>query len=154
MLNHNYYVFTDSFYCNIPADQTIWMRMVKNSSQCVPMVECEVLQPHEDKSILAYSSCYVKKPFYSYLTLRLLAELFPVTIHVLLNVATIVATRETSIGRGNVGHQFAFNAIGVLVFSTLLGSINHVVDVATYVVPIITFSIAFLVAAVAVLLST
>lgn len=118
------------------------------------MVECEVLQPHEENSILADSSCFVKKPFYSYVTLRLLAELFPVTIHVLLNVATIVATRETSIGRGNVGHQLAFNAVGVLVFSTLLGSINHVVNVANYVIPIITFSIAFLVAAVAVLLST
>lgn len=128
--------------------------MVKNSSQCVPMVECEVLKPHEEQSILADSSCYAKKPFNSYVTLRLLAELFPVTIHVLLNVATIVATRETSIGRSNVGHQLAFNAIGVLVFATLLGSINHVVDVATYVIPIITLSIAFLLAAVVVLLST
>lgn len=128
--------------------------MVKNSSQCIPMVECEVLQPHEERSILADSSCYIKKPLYTYVTLRLLAELFPVTIHVLLNVATIVATRETSIGRGNVGHQLAFNAVGVLVFSTLLGSLNHAANVANYVLPIVTCSIAFLAAAVAVLLST
>jgi hypothetical protein len=136
------------------------IRAIKNQTCTTPAVECHIAEPFKSSSILSVIRRIehfrgIELQYDHYVTLRIIAELFPVIIHMLLNVAVIVATRETSVGRGNVGHQWAFYPIGVLVFASVIGLVNHVLpgDVDAYVVPILTFSITCFVCAVIVLFS-
>ena len=100
---------SDNFKCNIPEPQKLWMRFYMNSSHCKPMIECEIYEPYENfDSFLMGSRCYKSvgnnsEMFSLYLIIRSFADLFMITAHSLFNVAIIVATRETSIGRGNIG---------------------------------------------------
>lgn len=57
----------------------------------------------------------------SYYVIRLLAEIFPTAAITLLNAAIIVATRETSTGRGDVGRQLAFGSLGWGAIPLILG---------------------------------
>lgn len=149
--------------CNIPAQQVEWMRIlqtVRNTSNCIPVVECHILDPYSPSSILsvierAESFNETELQHDLYFTLRIIAEIFPVIIHMLLNIAIIVATRETSVGRGNVGIQWAFYPIGVLIFASVIGLINHAMpnDCDKYFAPILAFSISMFVCAFVVLLS-
>lgn len=49
--------------------------------------------------------------YWSYLLIRSIADIFPVSIIVLLNTAVIIATRETSTGRSEIGRQLAWGAL-------------------------------------------
>lgn len=127
---------------------------------CAPAIECLVDNIGEAGSILEDKSCLRKAPYISYTILRVLAELFPVIIHTLLNISIIVATRETSVDRGNVGHQWAFYPIGILFFANFLGLLNHLIvtpgetDVTNRsLITMITFPITMFVAAIVVLFS-
>lgn len=131
------------------------IRLKDNASHCTPAVECLIQGPHEIGSILEKSS--VKRdevPFTCYLTIRAIAEIFPLIVHLLLNISIIIATRETSVGRGNVGHCLAYYPIGVLVFSAAIGITNHLIpySINTFFVPIITFAVTMLVCAIIVVL--
>ncbi|XP_055530510.1 uncharacterized protein LOC129721677 isoform X1 [Wyeomyia smithii] len=112
----------DGFSCNIPEKQVIWMKLLINSSNCTPKIECEVHNPYDNEdSVLAESVCMkiVGDPettFWSYLLLRSFADAFPLAVIVLLNAATIIATRETSTGRGDFGRQIVWGAIGWALF--------------------------------------
>lgn len=121
----------------------------------MPVIECLIRDAHEMGSILQEdkSIIYHQVPYETYYPLRIVAEIFPIVIHMLLNIAIVIATRETSVGRGNVGHQWAFYPIGVLVFSTVLGLINHAVDITQFWIPMITFSVTMFVCAIVVLMS-
>ena len=133
------------------------LRLKDNASHCSPAVECLILNPFELGSILEQDPHNVLQqvPYGSYLTLRIIAEIFPLIVHMLLNIAVIIATRETSIGRGNVGHQLAFYPIGVLFFASILGAVNHLIpsDVQPFFVPIIVFASTMLVCAIVVVFS-
>lgn len=52
--------------------------------------------------------------------IRIIADLFPVSIITLLNTAIIIATRETSTGRADVGRQLAWGALGWFLFVLIL----------------------------------
>lgn len=133
------------------------MRLKDNASACVPAVECLIESRNDNANLLKEKRTvvYHEVPYDSYYPLRIIAEIFPIIIHMLLNIALIIATRETSIGRGNVGHQWAFYPIGVLVFSSALGLVNHLIPdtVQPFFVPIIVFSITMFVCAIVVLFS-
>jgi len=129
----------------------------ENISDCSAYIECIVDLPYGKASILERerSVYYKAAPFDLYVLLRVLAELFPVIIHMLLNISVIIATRETSIGRGNIGHQLAFYAVGVLVFASVIGLANHLFadDIEQFLIPIATFAVTMFVGAVVVLFS-
>lgn len=59
--------------------------------------------------------------YWSYLTVRAIADIFPVSIIVLLNTAIIIATRETSTGRSELGRQLAWGALAWVIFPLILG---------------------------------
>lgn len=127
---------------------------------CTVTTECMIEDPFGKESLLRSINREEITPelplqFDLYMTLRIIAEFFPVIIHMLLNIAIIIATRETSVGRGNVGHQWVFFPIGVLIFASVIGLINHTIpqDVEQYFVPIIVFSITMFVCAIVVLFS-
>lgn len=131
------------------------LRVKENISHCSPAVECLIENPHGVGSMLEKGSVVIvnELPYVSYYTIRIFAELFPIIIHMLLNIAIVIATRETSVGRGNIGHQWAFYPIGVLIFASILGVLNHAVTIDQFIIPFITFSITMFICAIVVLFS-
>ena len=136
------------------------LNFARENFTCTPAVECHISDPFGKESILRFIDRTQKYsgepvPYEVYVPLRVIAELFPVIIHMLLNIAIIIATRETSIGRGNVGHQWAFYPIGLLVFASVIGLLNHAFadDTNRYLIPILTFSITMFICAIVVLFS-
>jgi hypothetical protein len=131
------------------------LKTKENNSECVPAVECLIKDPHVKGSILEKGRIIIdhKVPYETYYPLRIIAEIFPIIIHMLLNIAVLVATRETSTGRGNVGHQWVFAPIGVLFFASILGVVNHSISSSQFILPFIVFSITMFVCAVVVLFS-
>lgn len=156
-LKTKFHFILDGFSCNVPERQITWMktiRKINNITECSPAIECLIKDPHERGSILEDNirTIIVKEvPYESYYPLRIIAEMFPIIIHFLLNLSIIIATRETSVGRGNVGHQWAFYPIGVLVFASVLGVINHAVDIDRFLIPMIVFSVTMFICAIVVL---
>lgn len=124
---------------------------------CSAAVECLIKDPHKSGSFLEEDETIVLQqvPYEFYYPLRIIAEIFPMIIHMLLNISIVVATRETSVGRGNVGHQLAFYPIGVLVFASILGLINHLVgrSIQQFLIPMITFCLTMFLCALTVLFS-
>lgn len=59
--------------------------------------------------------------FWLHLVLRSIGDLFIAAAITLLNTAIIIATRETSSGRGDVGRQLAWASLGWAVFPLVLG---------------------------------
>lgn len=117
----------DGFECNIPQQQADWMKLYMNNTKCKPMVECEVFDPYDSPgSVLAESQCIkvigdVELTFWSYLIIRSIADIFPAAAVTLLNTAIIIATRETSTGRGDVGRQLAWGSFGWAIFPLIIG---------------------------------
>lgn len=131
------------------------LRSKENVSHCSPAIECLIEDAHGSGSILeeARTVVYQQVPYESYFPIRIIAEIFPIIIHMLLNIAIVIATRETSVGRGNIGHQWAFYPIGVLVFSSVLGLINHAVGTDQFLIPMIVFPVTMFICAIVVLFS-
>lgn len=53
--------------------------------------------------------------------IRSLSDIFPAAAVTLLNTAIIIATRETSTGRGDVGRQLAWGSFGWAMFPLIIG---------------------------------
>lgn len=140
----------DGWKCNIPKQQASWMKLYMNNSKCKPMVECEVVDPYDSPgSVLADSQCIkiigdVDATLTSYFVIRLLAEIFPTAAVTLLNAAIIIATRETSTGRGDIGRQLAFGSLGWATFPFILGMCGVQGQLLW---PVVVFAIAMIVAA-------
>lgn len=83
--------------------------------------------------------------YWSYLVIRIIADLFPVSIITLLNTAIIIATRETSSGRADVGRQLAWGAFGWFLFVTALGIFGVHSDITA---PVILCIITWITAAI------
>lgn len=81
----------------------------------------------------------------SYFLIRLLAEMFPTAAVTLLNAAIIVATRETSSGRGDVGRQLAFGSLGWGTFPLIIGMCGIQGEL---LVPVIVFAVSMILAAI------
>lgn len=149
----------NGFQCNIPEPQKVWMKLYMNTSQCNPMIECEVYDPYDSPgSVLAESQCIkvigdVDLTFWLYLILRSLADTFAIIVVVILSAAIIVATRETSTGRGDVGHQLAFATLGFAIFAPIMGAIGHIPDTPYFLLPIICCVVLLVIAGMVLLLS-
>ncbi|XP_034656375.1 uncharacterized protein LOC117893748 [Drosophila subobscura] len=115
----------EGFQCHIPEEQVNYMKDLKNGTNCKPMVECLVVNPYHDDSVLSNSECVnttgsVQDTLVGYTIIRLLGDIFPMAALTLLNTAIVIAVRETSEGRGEVCRQYVWGAIGyVLLFSPL-----------------------------------
>lgn len=72
------------------------------------------------------SECgYNNISFWLYLFMRSVADIFPTAAVALLDAAVVIATRETSTGRGDVGKQFAAGALGFALFAPIVSAVNQ-----------------------------
>lgn len=62
-----------------------------------------------------------------YLGIRSAADIFPTAAVTLIDAAVVIATRETSCGRGDVGRQLAFGSLGFVAFGPLTGYLKILV---------------------------
>lgn len=119
------------------------------------MIKCDVEEPYySPDSVLADSECLrvIGDPsttFWSYLFIRSIADIFPTTALALLDAAVIIATRETSSGRGDVGRQFAWGTFGFSIFAPLVGFLSQDVMSTSpaYLIAIILFAVFMVIAA-------
>ncbi|XP_019869896.2 uncharacterized protein LOC109598424 [Aethina tumida] len=118
------YPFADKFHCRITSE------VVENltnhgQDECHPIVVCEIHDPYNNtNSLLKRSQCgYDNISFWLYLFIRSVADIFPAAAAALLATAVVIATRETSTGRGDVGKQFAAGALGFGIFAPLIGGV-------------------------------
>lgn len=88
--------------------------------------------------------------YWSYLVIRAIADIFPVSIIVLLNTAIIIATRETSTGRSELGRQLAWGAFAWGIFPLILGACGIHGDIF---VPVIVCIVLWVLAAFIILFS-
>lgn len=83
------------------------------------------------------------------MAIRSLADIFPVSIIVLLNTAIIIATRETSSGRSEIGQQLTWGAIAWAIFPSILAICGIHDDIF---VPVIICAVLWAIAALILLL--
>ncbi|KAF5300020.1 hypothetical protein FQR65_LT09277 [Abscondita terminalis] len=140
------YPISSKFYCRV-GPQFDKTGGVNISSVCVPHVRCAIDNPHNSSnSIFIEPSCNRDDTsFWLYLFLRAIADIFPAAAVTLLDAAVIIATRETSTGRGDAGKQFAIGALGLAIFPPIIGAIN------LEVVALSLFSVFMIIAALIVL---
>lgn len=95
---------------------------IGHASSCDPIIKCKVYNPYNDtKDTLIDETTENAYSFWFYLLIRSIADIFPAAAIALLGGAVIIATRETSTGRGDVGKQFAAGALGFGLFAPLVG---------------------------------
>ncbi|XP_001605410.1 uncharacterized protein LOC100121799 isoform X2 [Nasonia vitripennis] len=120
------YPVAQFFDCRIPAD--IQSSMARLNQSC--LIECLLENPYDvdrvEDSVLAESQCRQvigneQLTFWMYLAIRCLADIFPTAAVALIDAAIVIATRETSTGRGDVGRQLAFGSLGFAIFGPLSG---------------------------------
>ncbi|XP_039486256.1 uncharacterized protein LOC120448355 [Drosophila santomea] len=122
----------EGFQCQIPEEQVNYMKEFKhymqNDNSCKPMIECQVVNPYHDLSVLSDSECknstgHIYDTIAIYTTIRLIGDIFPMAALTLLNTAIVIAVRETSEGRGEVCRQYVWGAIGYVFFLSPLDKI-------------------------------
>ncbi|XP_023289628.1 uncharacterized protein LOC105698511 isoform X2 [Orussus abietinus] len=117
------YPVGEYFNCRIPGE--LVSTMAEFNQSCT--VECDLVDPYTlQGSVLSESQCrqVIGNPevtFWMYLTIRSVGDVFPTAGVALLNAAIVIATRETSCGRGDVGRQLAFGSLGFAIFGPLSG---------------------------------
>ncbi|RZC37605.1 uncharacterized protein BDFB_009230, partial [Asbolus verrucosus] len=115
------YPFADYFHCRIP--EATAKDLVTDNPDCEPIVLCEIRDPYDNEnSLLKKSKCgYNNISFWLYLFIRSIADIFPAAAVALLSTAVVIATRETSTGRGDIGKQLAAGALGFAIFAPIIG---------------------------------
>lgn len=78
---------------------------------------------------------------------RVLADIWPTAALALLGAACVIATRETSLGRGDVGRQLAFGTIGLVIFPPLAGFAAQELSEDPYLVPFVLHAVFMLIGA-------
>ncbi|KYM76774.1 Major facilitator superfamily domain-containing protein 6 [Atta colombica] len=71
-----------------------------------------------------YTGVWTEAAFWMYLFVRSVADIFPTTAVALIDAAVVIATRETSCGRGDVGRQLAFGSLGFALLGPLTGYLS------------------------------
>ncbi|XP_011503050.1 PREDICTED: uncharacterized protein LOC105366338 isoform X2 [Ceratosolen solmsi marchali] len=146
------YPVAQFFDCRVPRE--IERSMVQVNQTC--LVECLLDNPYDsdlEKSILAESHCRQvigneQLTFWMYLAIRSLADIFPTAAVALIDAALVIATRETSTGRGDVGRQLAFGSLGFAAFGPLSGYLATLLGPSpAYYAPIVLHVLLVLLAA-------
>ncbi|XP_063979301.1 uncharacterized protein LOC135163637 isoform X2 [Diachasmimorpha longicaudata] len=124
-------------HCRIPND----LETLYNGS-CT--VECDLLDPSMlQGSIDTENQCSQvagdpDMTFWMYIIIRSIADIFPTAAVALIDAAVVIATRETSCGRGDVGRQLAFGSLGFAIFGPLCGYLNTLTSLRVpYLLPIV-----------------
>ncbi|KAL3266015.1 hypothetical protein HHI36_010204 [Cryptolaemus montrouzieri] len=138
------YPIATDFSCRMPKE--VINNLTSENIDCEPVIACEIHWPYNNtNSLLERSQCgYDNISYYLYILIRSIADIFPVAALVLIDTAIVIATRETSTGRGDVGKQFAAGALGLAIFPPLVAWIGD----GTYLAAIITFTILMVIAAI------
>ncbi|XP_076624845.1 uncharacterized protein LOC143343638 isoform X2 [Colletes latitarsis] len=125
------YPVVEYFTCRIPPE--LKARMADVYQTC--SIECDLVDPYTlPDSVLVESQCqeadedWSHLVFWTYLAIRSAADIFPTTAVALIDAAVVIATRETSCGRGDVGRQLAFGSLGFAIFGPLTGYLCTLID--------------------------
>ncbi|XP_017889536.1 uncharacterized protein LOC108630566 isoform X2 [Ceratina calcarata] len=124
------YPVAEYFACRIPPGLEASMAEVYQSCS----IECDLVDAYTlQDSVLIESQCQQAKNwshlvFWTYLAIRSIADIFPTTAVALIDAAVVIATRETSCGRGDVGRQLAFGSLGFAIFGPLTGYLCTLVE--------------------------
>nr|XP_050860898.1 uncharacterized protein LOC127068607 isoform X1 [Vespula vulgaris]XP_050860899.1 uncharacterized protein LOC127068607 isoform X1 [Vespula vulgaris] len=135
------YPVTEYFNCRIPPE--LETRMAEYNQTCT--IECDLKDPYVTPgSILTESQCsqpseLAELTFWTYLVIRSIADIFPTTAIALVDAAVVIATQETSSGRGDVGRQLVFGSLGFSIFGSLTGYLSTLLEGAStiYYLPIL-----------------
>lgn len=137
--------------CLVPPDRLAEIK--KDGVECVPAVRCQVLDPYDEPDgVLADAECRLvvgdpTSTFWTYLILRVIADIWPTAGLALLGAACVIATRETSLGRGDVGRQLAFGTLGLAIFPPLAGLAAEQMPDAPYIIPFVLHAVFMLIGA-------
>lgn len=135
----------NDFYCRVgPQFEKIYQKS-NVTSTCNQRVRCAIDNPfNSSNSIFIEPSCKRDdSTFWIYLFVRGIGDIFPVAALVLLDAAVVIATRETSTGRGDAGKQFAAGALGFAIFPAIIGAVD--VELVTFIVFTVLMIIAALI---------
>lgn len=136
--------------CLVPPERLAEMNQ---DDDCTPAVRCQVLDPYDEPDgVLADAECRLvigdpTSSFWAYFILRSIADIWPTAALALLSTACVIATRETSLGRGDVGRQIAFGTLGLAIFPPLAGLAADQMPDTPYLVPFILHAIFMILAA-------
>ncbi|PZC75860.1 hypothetical protein B5X24_HaOG205562 [Helicoverpa armigera] len=136
--------------CLVPPNR---LAEVTEDEECRPAVRCQVLDPYDEPDgVLADAECRLvigdpSYTFWTYLVVRILADIWPTAGLALLCAACVIATRETSLGRGDVGRQLAFGTLGLAIFPPLAGLAAEQMPDTPYVVPFILHAVFMIIGA-------
>lgn len=139
-----FFFAADKFHCRITPE--IYKNLTKDGTvDCRPVVKCNIYDAYNStNSLLKVSQCgYNNISFYLYLFIRSIGDIFTAAAVALLAAAVVIATRETSTGRGDVGKQFAAGALGLAVFAPIIGGPAE----GHFIVALLSFVILFVLAA-------
>ncbi|KAK0176210.1 hypothetical protein PV328_000368 [Microctonus aethiopoides] len=150
------YPIAEDFTCRIPFEME--SKMAEFNQSC--SIECEILDPFMlPGSVHTKNQCsqVAGDPgmtFWIYIVIRSIADIFPTAAVTLLNAAIVIATRETSCGRGDVGRQLAFGSLGFAIFGPLAGLLNIVSPISPrppFLLPIVLHVVLMIIASIVVL---
>ncbi|XP_025163296.1 uncharacterized protein LOC105185673 isoform X1 [Harpegnathos saltator] len=157
------YPVAEYFACRIPPELEV--RMAEFNQSC--SIECDLIDPYTlPGSVLAESQCQQTGDWavtschsqrsactpcvWIYLAVRSFADIFPTTAVALIDAAVVIATRETSCGRGDVGRQLAFGSLGFALLGPLAGYLSTLTnDIGpAYWLPFVLHAVLMILAAV------
>lgn len=112
------------FHCRIGEEKK--QELIRDNPDCKPSIQCQIENPYNNtNSLLMKSQCVnTNISFWLYLFARCIADIFVAAAVTLLNTAVVIATRETSTGRGDIGKQLAAAALGFSIFPPLIGGLG------------------------------
>ncbi|CAG9563094.1 unnamed protein product [Danaus chrysippus] len=144
--------------CLVPPNRLA--EILVEGETCKPAVRCQVMDPYDEPDgVLADAECrhIVGEPattFWTYLVIRVLADIWPTAGLALLGAACVIATRETSLGRGDVGRQLAFGTLGLAIFPPLAGYAGEQMTESPYLVPFLLHAVFMVIGALILLFDT
>ncbi|XP_068628197.1 uncharacterized protein SP1173 [Battus philenor] len=154
----NWCTYRGPFQCLVPEDRL--SEINTRDAYCRPAVRCQVLDPYDEPDgVLSDAECrlVVGDPaytFWTYFVLRAIADIWPTAGLALLGAACVIATRETSLGRGDVGRQLAFGTIGLAIFPPLAGLAAEQMPDSPYLVPFVLHAVFMLIGAIILLVDS
>ncbi|CAH0721680.1 unnamed protein product, partial [Brenthis ino] len=144
--------------CVVPPERLAGL--VAEGEACRAAVRCQVLDPYDEPGgVLADAECRLVLgdpgyTFWTYFVIRVLADIWPTAGLALLGAACVIATRETSLGRGDVGRQMAFGTLGLAIFPPLAGLASSQMPDTPYLVPFLMHAIFMIIGAIILLVDT
>lgn len=120
------YPFDEPFHCRIPTHKALELQR-DFGEDCNVAIMCGIHDPYNNTdSLLKRSQCgYDNISFWLYLFIKSFGDIFSAAAVALLGTAVVIATRETSTGRGDIGKQFACGALGFGIFAPIIGGCAH-----------------------------